>query len=110
MRKLLTPKILLFLFVLCLFPAASFAQVAISVAIGPPALPVYAQPPCPVEGHMWTPGYWGWRGGGYYWVPGVVVAAPRGRLLDAGLLGLRRRVVRLACGLLGSPRRILRRN
>src|SRR5258708_10687106 len=77
MRKLLTPKILLFLFVLCLFPAASFAQVAISVAIGPPALPVYAQPPCPEEGYMWTPGYWGWRTEGYYWVPGVWVAPPR---------------------------------
>ena len=77
MRKVLAPKILLFLFVLCLFPAKSFAQVAISVAIGPPALPVYAQPPCPVEGYMWTPGYWGWRAEGYYWVPGVWVAPPR---------------------------------
>ena len=77
MRKVLTPKILLFLFVLCLFPAKSFAQVAISVAIGPPALPVYAQPPCPTEGFMWTPGYWGWRAEGYYWVPGVWVAPPR---------------------------------
>jgi len=81
MRKLLTPKILLFLFVLLVFPAHSFAQVAISVAIGPPALPVYAQPPCPTEGFMWTPGYWGWRTEGYYWVPGVWVAPPRAGVL-----------------------------
>jgi hypothetical protein len=26
---------------------------------------------------MWTPGYWGWRAEGYYWVPGVWVAPPR---------------------------------
>jgi WXXGXW repeat (2 copies) len=77
MRKLLIPAIFAFLAVLFLLPAASFAQVAISVAIAPPALPVYAQPPCPVEGYMWTPGYWGWRTEGYYWVPGVWVAPPR---------------------------------
>jgi len=77
MRKLLTPSIFLFLLVLFSIPAASFAQVAISVSIGPPVLPVYAQPPCPVEGYMWTPGYWGWRAEGYYWVPGVWVAPPR---------------------------------
>jgi len=26
---------------------------------------------------MWTPGYWGWGGGGYYWVPGTWVQPPR---------------------------------
>ena len=64
---------------LLILPAASFAQVAIGVAIriGPPALPVYAQPPCPVEGYMWTPGYWAYGPEGYYWVPGVWVAPPR---------------------------------
>jgi len=77
MRKLLAPTIFAFLFVLFVLPASSSAQIAISVAIGPPALPVYAQPPCPVEGYMWTPGYWGWREEGYYWVPGVWVAPPR---------------------------------
>jgi len=44
---------LLFLFVM---PAASFAQIGISIRIGPPALPVYAQPPCPTDGYIWTPG------------------------------------------------------
>jgi YXWGXW repeat-containing protein len=79
MRKLLVPGILVFIFSLFLFPAASSAQIAVgvSVHIGPPALPVYAQPPCPVEGYIWTPGYWAWGPDGYYWVPGVWVAPPR---------------------------------
>jgi len=25
---------------------------------------------------MWTPGYWAWGGGGYYWVPGTWVQPP----------------------------------
>jgi hypothetical protein len=66
---------------LCLTPAASQAQVAFSIRIGPPALPVYTQPPCPVEGYLWTPGYWAWGPDGYYWVPGVWVAPPRVGLL-----------------------------
>jgi hypothetical protein len=64
---------------LAVLSAASFAQVAIgvSVRIGPPALPVYAQPICPGPGYMWTPGYWAWNDGpGYYWVPGTWVLAP----------------------------------
>ncbi len=77
MRKLLMPAIFMLLFALFALPAPSSAQIAISVAVGPPALPVYTQPPCPTEGYMWTPGYWGWRTEGYYWVPGVWVAPPR---------------------------------
>jgi len=38
-------------------PLASFAQVGISINIAPPVMPVYEQPPCPVEGYIWTPGY-----------------------------------------------------
>lgn len=54
-----------------------FAQVAISVGFGPPALPVYEQPICPAEGYIWTPGYWAWDPDyGYYWVPGTWVLAP----------------------------------
>ncbi len=30
---------------------------------------------------MWTPGYWAWGAGGYYWVPGVWLAPPRAGLL-----------------------------
>jgi hypothetical protein len=36
--------------------------IGISVNIGPPALPVYIQPPCPQPNYMWTPGYWAWDG------------------------------------------------
>lgn len=44
--------------------------------IGPPALPVYAQPICPGAGYLWTPGYWAYGDAGYYWVPGTWVMAP----------------------------------
>jgi hypothetical protein len=61
---------------------ASFAQIGISVSFGPPALPVYEQPPCPAEGYLWTPGYWAYaENGGYYWVPGTWVMAPQPGLL-----------------------------
>lgn len=72
------------------FSAASFGQVAvgISVRIGPPALPVYAQPICPGPGYLWTPGYWAWSDDdGYYWVPGTWVVAPVGMLWTPGWWG-----------------------
>jgi len=72
------------------FSAVSFGQIAvgISVRIGPPALPVYAQPICPGPGYIWTPGYWGWNDeGGYYWVPGTWVVAPVGMLWTPGYWG-----------------------
>lgn len=83
MRMLLRPRILLLLSFLCLIPAASNAQVAVGVSIrlGPPALPIYEQPPCPGDGYMWTPGYWAYGPVGYYWVPGVWVRPPRVGLL-----------------------------
>jgi len=64
-------------------PAVSRAQIGIgvSIRIGPPALPVYVQPPCPFDGYLWTPGYWAYGPEGYYWVPGVWVAPPRPGLL-----------------------------
>jgi hypothetical protein len=60
-------------------PSASPAQVAVgvSIRIGPPALPVYAQPICPAPGYIWTPGYWAYGPDGYYWVPGTWVLAPQ---------------------------------
>jgi|SRR6266480_3065436 len=67
-----------FLFVMPL--ATSFGQGDISVNFAPPVLPVVEQPPCPVEGYIWTPGYWAWEGD-YYWVPGVWVAPPSVGLL-----------------------------
>jgi len=55
----------------------AFAQVAITVSFGPPALPVYEQPVCPAEGYLWVPGYWAYdQDDGYYWVPGTWVLAP----------------------------------
>ncbi len=65
----------------CAMPATSSAGIAISISIAPPVLPVYVQPPCPVEGYIWSPGYWAWGPDGYYWVPGVWVAPPRVGLL-----------------------------
>lgn len=66
---------------------ASSAEIGIgiSVRIGPPALPVYAQPVCPGPGYFWTPGYWAWDDdAGYYWVPGTWVVAPVGMLWTPG--------------------------
>jgi WXXGXW repeat (2 copies) len=61
--------------------ASSFAQVGVSINIAPPVLPVVEQPPCPVAGYIWTPGYWGYGVGDYYWVPGAWVAPPSVGLL-----------------------------
>ena len=72
-----TIRFLLALLILVI-PAASFGQIGIRVAIGPPMLPVYEQPICPGEGYLWTPGYWAYDDGisDYYWVPGTWVQAP----------------------------------
>jgi len=81
---------LLLAIVVLTFSAASFAQIAvgISVRVGPPPLPVYAQPICPGPGYFWTPGYWAWNDDeGYYWVPGTWVVAPVGMLWTPGYWG-----------------------
>src|SRR5580700_10281934 len=81
---------LLLAILLLSFSAASFSQIAvgISVRIGPPPLPVYAQPICPGPGYFWTPGYWAWNDDdGYYWVPGTWVVAPVGMLWRPGYWG-----------------------
>jgi len=73
-----------FTFVLAaiLFSAKTFAQVSVGVTlranIAPPAVPVYAQPPCPDSDYLWEPGYWNWdpNARDYYWVPGVWVKPP----------------------------------
>ncbi len=62
----------------------SYGQVGVGVSVNfaPPALPVYALPPCPGDGYLWTPGYWAWDPDyGYYWVPGTWVMAPEPGLL-----------------------------
>src|SRR5271157_3402 len=57
---------------------ASFAQIGVAIAIGPPPLPIYEQPLCPGDGYIWTPGYWAWGDDfdDYYWVPGTWILAP----------------------------------
>ncbi len=67
---------LLLMFALLATPVAASAAVYLSVAIAPPALPVYVQPPVPGAGYIWTPGYWAYGPNGYYWVPGTWVLAP----------------------------------
>ena len=59
-------------------PLAAWSQVSVSVTIAPPPLPLYAQPPIPGDGYLWTPGYWAWDGasGDYIWVPGTWVMPP----------------------------------
>jgi hypothetical protein len=70
--------------------ASSSAAIGISVAIAPPAIPVYEQPYCPAPGYLWTPGYWAYADFGYYWVPGVWVRPPRiGLLWTPGYWGYR---------------------
>ncbi len=68
--------------------ASADVAIGISVRVGPPALPVYAQPICPGPGYMWVPGYWAWNDdAGYYWVPGTWVVAPVGMLWTPGYWG-----------------------
>jgi hypothetical protein len=67
--------------VLLSLPAVSSAGVFLSVSIAPPVLQVYQQPICPVDGYLWTPGYWGYRNAGYYWIPGAWLAPPQSGFL-----------------------------
>ena len=74
------------LILLCLvlaWPAPGRAQfvAGISVDIAPPPLPVYAEPPLPDDGYIFTPGYWAWAPSGFYWVPGTWVLPPAPGLL-----------------------------
>jgi hypothetical protein len=81
MKKLV--KIIFFIVtVTALSVTAMHAQVSVGVSLranfAPPAIPVYVQPPCPVDGYIWQPGYWAYDPDvdDYYWVPGVWVAPP----------------------------------
>jgi hypothetical protein len=66
-----------------LAPFAAWSQVSLSVSIAPPPLPIYAQPPVPDDGYIWTPGYWSWDPANhdYNWVPGTWVLPPSVGLL-----------------------------
>ncbi|MGH9486747.1 MAG: YXWGXW repeat-containing protein [Terriglobales bacterium] len=70
-------------------PATAQIALGISVRFGPPPLRVLAvQPMCPGPGYIWTPGYWSYQSGGYYWVSGEWVMAPQpGMLWTPGYWG-----------------------
>jgi hypothetical protein len=72
---------ILILFLLAVTAGVSRAQVAVSITVAPPPLPVYDQPPIPGPGYIWTPGYWAWDDGDYYWVPGTWAEPPAVDLL-----------------------------
>jgi len=69
---------IIFAFLALAIPVTLFGQIRISISIGPPALPEYAQPICPGDGYLWTPGYWAYDDSvsDYYWVGGEWVMAP----------------------------------
>ena len=50
---------------------ASYGQPVLQTQQPPPPLPEYAQPECPGDGYLWTPGYWSYSPQGYFWVPGA---------------------------------------
>jgi WXXGXW repeat (2 copies) len=79
MRIYSSARILVIAIFLLALTATSFGQIGIAIHIGPPAIPVYTQPPCPAEGYIWTPGYWAYDYdyNDYYWVPGTWVLAPQ---------------------------------
>jgi hypothetical protein len=83
MRKFRFIHWILLAWIILAVPAASHAQVAIgiSVRIGPPPLPVYAQPVCPGPRYIWVPGYWAYGPNGYFWVPGTWALVPEPGLL-----------------------------
>lgn len=76
MRLKISARSLLFALMMLALPAASSAQIILSIGIAPPPLPVYEQPICPGDGYIWTPGYWAYAADGYFWVPGTWVLAP----------------------------------
>src|ERR1700677_2693067 len=76
MRLIRSARLLLFALLLSVIPASLHAQIAISVNFAPPPLPVYVQPICPQPNLMWTPGYWAYAEGDYFWVPGAWVPVP----------------------------------
>jgi hypothetical protein len=81
LRRLLAP--LLLALSLTAASSPSSAGLYVSVALAPPALPVYELPRIPGPNYIWAPGYWAYAEDvdDYYWVPGTWVRAPRVGLL-----------------------------
>jgi hypothetical protein len=66
----------------------SYGQPVLEAQQPPPELPEYAQPDCPGDGYLWTPGYWSYAPQGYYWVPGAWARPPEvGYLWTPGYWG-----------------------
>ena len=105
MRMIPSFRPVLFALALLAMSMPSFAQVRISVAFGPPALPVYEQPLCPGDGYIWTPGYWAWDDDGedYYWVPGTWVLAPEVVSFGPRPIGLGRTARSFSMTAIGVP-------
>ena len=74
--RALMPVLLMLAMLASPTPSSAQVSIGISVAIAPPELPVYEQPPIPGYGYIWTPGYWAYGPEGYYWVPGTWVLPP----------------------------------
>jgi len=51
-------------------PAYGYGEEDVVVDVAPPAPYVEVVPAVPYAGAIWIGGYWGWRGGRHYWVPG----------------------------------------
>jgi hypothetical protein len=80
----------------------SHAQVSVNIEIAPPPIPEYEQPPCPVDGYLWTPGYWGYGPAGYFWIPGAwLLPAEEGYLWTPGYWGYERGYYRFHGGYWG---------
>jgi YXWGXW repeat-containing protein len=59
------------------FAAPAFAEVNLSINIGPPA-PQYEVVPIMQPGYVWAPGYWGWSGERHVWIRGRSIAQREG--------------------------------
>ena len=71
-------------------PMPSPAQVTVGIALAPPAMRVYAQPPCYRQNSIWAPAYWAYGPSGYRWVTGRWVVAPAtGQFWTPGYWGYR---------------------
>ncbi|HSN19749.1 MAG TPA: hypothetical protein VLS49_03680 [Usitatibacter sp.] len=58
-------------------PLPASADVGVYLDVAPPA-PRHEYVPAPRHGFVWEPGYWDWRHGRYFWVPGHWVRARHG--------------------------------
>ena len=71
-------------------PVTAAQAVSVAITVAPPPIPVYEQPPCPVEGYLWTPGYYeyDYDAANYFWVDGLWVPPPHvGYLWTPGYWG-----------------------